>query len=245
MSDESSLLRAVVLSPDDLTVRLIYADWLEEHGRDAHAALIRGQCLLEPVLRASSNPAYDRDPRFLTLQDLTPDLRHIILAPFTAFFESAGIMWQEEESAGYYERQFSWYLVRRGFVEAVSLQGLRLLAAFIPHAAGVLAQVPLQTLNVWRQWGGTDQDPDFVPPELVRRLLNVDGVERLRELNLSNFNLGAAAAQALLTHGERLQLTALVLRQRSLSRKMEDALRKRFGEALNLSSGMSDDDIPF
>src|SRR5437879_10706296 len=45
MSDQVSLLLAILNSPDDQTLRLVYADWLEEHG-DPRAELIRLECQL-------------------------------------------------------------------------------------------------------------------------------------------------------------------------------------------------------
>lgn len=44
VNEESALLRAVVATPDDDTPRLVYADWLDEHGRAERAELIRLQC---------------------------------------------------------------------------------------------------------------------------------------------------------------------------------------------------------
>lgn len=41
---EDDFLTAITAAPDDDTPRLVYADWLDEHGRRARAALIRVQC---------------------------------------------------------------------------------------------------------------------------------------------------------------------------------------------------------
>jgi uncharacterized protein (TIGR02996 family) len=46
-AEESALIAAVVATPDDDTVRLVYADWLEEHGRHDRGRLIRVQCAIE------------------------------------------------------------------------------------------------------------------------------------------------------------------------------------------------------
>jgi uncharacterized protein (TIGR02996 family) len=46
MTDEEALLRAVCEEPDDDGPRLVYADWLEEHGNAARAEFIRLQCEL-------------------------------------------------------------------------------------------------------------------------------------------------------------------------------------------------------
>src|SRR5580700_6105903 len=46
MTDNDALLLAILADPDD-AVRLVYADWLEEHGDAERAEFIRVQCLLE------------------------------------------------------------------------------------------------------------------------------------------------------------------------------------------------------
>ncbi|MBN9117949.1 MAG: TIGR02996 domain-containing protein [Planctomycetes bacterium] len=44
MSDEDALLAAILAHSDEDTPRLIYADWLEEHGQPERAEFIRIQC---------------------------------------------------------------------------------------------------------------------------------------------------------------------------------------------------------
>ena len=44
--EEIALIRSVVANPDDDTPRLVYADWLDEHGQSDRARLIRVQCTL-------------------------------------------------------------------------------------------------------------------------------------------------------------------------------------------------------
>jgi uncharacterized protein (TIGR02996 family) len=43
MNQDEGLLRAILESPDDDLLRLVYADWLEEGGRPARAELVRVQ----------------------------------------------------------------------------------------------------------------------------------------------------------------------------------------------------------
>lgn len=44
MSDEDALLAAIQAHPNEVTPRLIYADWLDENGRSERAEFIRLQC---------------------------------------------------------------------------------------------------------------------------------------------------------------------------------------------------------
>lgn len=46
MARNPELLRAILANPQEDTVRLAYADWLQENGDEAHAELIRVQCEL-------------------------------------------------------------------------------------------------------------------------------------------------------------------------------------------------------
>jgi len=50
-ADELALLRGVEAAPDDDLPRLVYADWLDEHGRHARADFIRVQCELASIER--------------------------------------------------------------------------------------------------------------------------------------------------------------------------------------------------
>lgn len=50
MNEEAAFLRAMAEAPDDLTLRLVFADWLEERGDTARSSLLRLKpirCLLE------------------------------------------------------------------------------------------------------------------------------------------------------------------------------------------------------
>jgi uncharacterized protein (TIGR02996 family) len=44
MSEADALLDAIFAAPDDDLPRLVYADWLEDHGQQAYAEFIRLQC---------------------------------------------------------------------------------------------------------------------------------------------------------------------------------------------------------
>lgn len=44
MNERDAFLRAICENPDDDTPRLVFADWLQEHGEDERAEFIRLQC---------------------------------------------------------------------------------------------------------------------------------------------------------------------------------------------------------
>jgi len=47
MTHDEAFLQAILESPEDDTPRLVYADWLDEHGDPARAEFIRLQCRIE------------------------------------------------------------------------------------------------------------------------------------------------------------------------------------------------------
>jgi uncharacterized protein (TIGR02996 family) len=55
MSDQDALLAAIRQAPDDDAPRLVYADWLDEHGDPDQAEFIRVQVEIDPYRRADSD----------------------------------------------------------------------------------------------------------------------------------------------------------------------------------------------
>src|SRR3954463_15201453 len=46
MTSEEAFVQAILADPEDDTPRLVFADWLDEHGQHARAEFIRLQCRL-------------------------------------------------------------------------------------------------------------------------------------------------------------------------------------------------------
>lgn len=67
MSQDQALLRAIIDSPDDDAARLVYADWLEEHGQSERAEFIRVQIHREnlPADDAERSPLREREREIL------------------------------------------------------------------------------------------------------------------------------------------------------------------------------------
>src|SRR5262245_29077001 len=103
---EDALLQAVIDNPDDDAVRLVYADWLEEHGQPARAAFIRVQIQLsllpEGDPRRGDLQARERallkehEERLTPLGDLpgkaAPGLRRNRVMPMVCQTTFAGLM---------------------------------------------------------------------------------------------------------------------------------------------------------
>ena len=59
MNQERALLRAVAAEPDEDLPRLVYADWLDDHGRAEWAEFIRAQVRLARVAQRRVEVALD------------------------------------------------------------------------------------------------------------------------------------------------------------------------------------------
>lgn len=82
MSDEPALLRAIREHPDDDTPRLIYADWLDEHGQPGRAEFIRVQCELSRTERTGCCDAvgntFVAEPKPKVVPLLPPAVRAVV-----------------------------------------------------------------------------------------------------------------------------------------------------------------------
>ncbi|MGO9416385.1 MAG: TIGR02996 domain-containing protein [Syntrophobacteraceae bacterium] len=68
MLRDADFLQAIIASPADDAPRLVYADWLEEHGDLARTEFIRLQCELArlPLSDPHILPMRDREAELLT-----------------------------------------------------------------------------------------------------------------------------------------------------------------------------------
>jgi uncharacterized protein (TIGR02996 family) len=57
MNDRDALLRAICTDPDDDTPRLVFADWLQEHGDEDRAEFVRAQVRHAALLRNAAPDA--------------------------------------------------------------------------------------------------------------------------------------------------------------------------------------------
>jgi uncharacterized protein (TIGR02996 family) len=137
-SDRLAFLRAICDDPADDSPRLVFADWLDEHGEPERAEFIRLQCEL------AGRP--DRPGRWQELRDRQDELlrRH-------------GPRWRAELP--------SWLravgVFRRGFVDSLACTADAFLAR-----AGDLETLPVQKLHLWN--AGSRLGPLLVSPLLAR-----------------------------------------------------------------------------
>jgi uncharacterized protein (TIGR02996 family) len=123
MSEEQAFLHAIAEDPGDDAHRLIFADWLEDHGQSARAAFLRAQ------LRAASLP--EDDPARDAAEDEADDL----------------LAENEKEwlgDVGEWALEWEW---RRGGIEHVTVRGDMLLE----HGKELFEQAPIRSLRLLAQ----------------------------------------------------------------------------------------------
>src|SRR5215468_8970682 len=119
MTHDEAFLNAIREAPDDDGPRLIYADWVEDHGDPARAELIRGQCRLARLDEgAAERGALEKHLREL----LAAREKDWLPAELTAIGARAEF--------------------RRGFVERLSLDA----QTFLQHADALFQAAPLVRL---------------------------------------------------------------------------------------------------
>jgi uncharacterized protein (TIGR02996 family) len=121
MATEAAFLRAILDAPDDDTPRLVYADWLDEHGDAARAEFIRAQCEAERLPEG--------EPRQVALTVRAGEL-----------LAAHGARWRQEIPA--WARRGSEF--RRGFVAEVRCSA----GQFLRSGGGLFRKAPVQFLRL-------------------------------------------------------------------------------------------------
>lgn len=124
------LLQAIIASPDDDSLRLICADWLDEHGQPERAEFIRVQCEL-------GGPCRDCKPHHAKQGCCAK--RAALRRQERKFLERYKWQWTGFPVAfatALDETAWTW---RRGFVEAISITT----AAFLQHVESLFRAAPL------------------------------------------------------------------------------------------------------
>lgn len=232
MNDEAALLQAIVESPDDIQLRLVFADWCEEHGHTARAALIRGQCFLDPLF-VPADPDEDSlghfDHNYIPHSRLRPDIAAEVLGVVATLTDVEHAIFE----------------IRRGFLERLTLVGVSALMDCLHHAKAIFSQHPLRVFQVYRLYNSPIADsvePPHLPVELVRQLVATPGLDRIEEFDLSGYAITDEGARLLSQARWKPRLLRLQTQsQPQFPANARKQLQIRFGSALHLL----EDVIPF
>jgi uncharacterized protein (TIGR02996 family) len=144
MTEREALLAAVCEHPDDDTPRLVFADWLDEHGEPDRAEFIRVQIELARGADGAQSAARE--------QELLASHRDTWSEPFRQF-----------EVAGSFRGFVFGVHFRRGFVWALSVNDEE--RRFVENAAALFRLAPIERVNLLHK----SQHEDLVRcPELLR-----------------------------------------------------------------------------
>lgn len=151
-----ALLRAILMHPAEDTPRLVYADWLQEHGDQPRAEFVRVQCRIAGLHDANGELKCQKCERWTSWHVYTPRCR--------------GAVCKMRQREYYTSRRFcvwdwcrgipagSYPVYRRGFVAEVSCS----LAAFMQHAKALFSAHPIErvtlTTNDRAVWFNADRD---------------------------------------------------------------------------------------
>ena len=173
MDERSALLRAIIDSPDEDGPRLVYADWLEEHGEAARAEFIRVQIEVARMGEDESRRNQLKTREYELWRDYQGQWD-----------------WEVPEIAAYRVEY------RRGFIEKVSLPAVELIrcpGSVWHHTPLVGLGLPDLTpeigarLGEWPHWNRiTELDLTGVEltPEAARALALIPGLSSLKVLTL-------------------------------------------------------------
>lgn len=140
MTPEEAFLQSIRAAPADDAPRLIYADWLDEHGQPDRAEFIRVQCRLFAMQEGDANaPSLKARAEQLLAshwEEWTGPLRSIVGPRRDRIGES----WLREEYTAKALKRF-----QRGFVERLGLDA----EDFLRHVPSLKRLTPLRRLFLW------------------------------------------------------------------------------------------------
>lgn len=203
MTDREALFRAILENPDDDTLRLVYADALEEEGDARRAAFIRCQ------IEFANIPEYD--PALIRIQHLDRErlFGNWLINDLPAL--PRGLHWSRKP-------------FRRGFPAAIQADDT---AAFLNHSDELFALAPIESLELsatrlaeatefahaqWRNRLVRLSVTEGLGGQIAMRLLGSAHYERLRELHIGAGLSTASTASSIIRSQTFKQLTSLSCR---------------------------------
>lgn len=226
--DEASLLRAIAVDRDNDLPRLVYADWLDDHGRPERAELIRLQCHPPDPKGVALEPRAQADGRFRIASPGSHRADRV-----AELLAAHSLRWQKELPVWATEHQRVEYI--RGFAETFEFP----VGQFLMYGPQLLDRTPVRSLrlrsvrNLVRRvvacgWLGEVPDLSCVGDQLDNRwvveLVRAEWLIHTRTLRLSQNYLRDEAAKALAGCRYLSGLVLLQLDENDLGRAGVEAL---------------------
>ena len=220
MTDEPALLAAIAARPDDDTPRLVYADWLDDHGDADRAEFIRLQCA-----QAQGGPD---DPAAAERADELEN--HHRIRWLAGVPTGPGLRW--EFRRGFPERleaDTQAYLDRYNRTNPW-LRDLCLTISSARHIGIIFAHALPTTVCALEVWG-IDEADELNDTRWVTTVVTSPKTARLRELRLFGFTPSTATV-ALMAGSPYLSRLYLLALPGDPGRPLYVPLRARFGDRL-------------
>jgi uncharacterized protein (TIGR02996 family) len=221
MSHHEQIFQAILENPEDDALRLVYADWLEEHGNTPRAEFIRVQIEL-------ANCSEEDDTRRMNLEQRENELLRKHARRWKAETRApAGIKWD-----GVWKDSLHDFVpFRRGFLCAALVRNL---SVFEKKGAELFHKAPVEDVRF-----------DHRVSDLAR-FLKCPSLERLAGLSLTASDLDVAqirllASTSRLPRLRRLDVSLNYMGDQAVTALAEAALRSKL-ECLELGSNRLTDD---
>jgi uncharacterized protein (TIGR02996 family) len=202
--DERALLSAIDARPADDLPRLVYADWLDDHGHAVRAEFVRLQCEIarhetDRTARSHHSPLWSRQDELLS------DHRPELLGDLAGLPEAA-----VEFDRGFPARvtvSVDEFLVRGAALAALRPRPKVAVNGVMSNAPGFFRSPHLGCVTRASGWAAGDTPgPEEWPPDYERIAKAVEQLTRLEDLDLSGCHIGIWAALVFQT----VRLPALV-----------------------------------
>jgi uncharacterized protein (TIGR02996 family) len=186
MTDRETFLRAICADPADDTARLVFADWLEEHGEAARGEFIRVEVALAHRIPEDEADGTRRAALFARRAELLNRHRREWLEPFVGYAKAASF--------------------DRGFVRELDVPA----HAFLAHGEQWLAITPLTrvrftTCHMW------DEEVQRYTSQ-IETLFASPLLSRLEKIDLERNQVSAMELTYLAAHADLPRLRHLILR---------------------------------
>jgi uncharacterized protein (TIGR02996 family) len=253
-TEEAGLREAILSDPDDDGPRLVYADWLDEHGQPERAEFIRLQCkharLYHEAISVSGDPESERmeqlekehGPRWLAEVPKLPGVRwgfwrglpaRVQMLGWQDFrrnarrlFQAAPVEYVTFERLSYTSGRA---LARSAYLKRIRVLDLAYGAALTPGTVRALLRSPaltrLQTLRLFHSHFGD---------EAAVAVANCPHLTGLRLLSMYSSGVDDTGAFSLAASPHLPKTCFIELSRNRFGDEAERALRKRFGRRINI-----------
>jgi uncharacterized protein (TIGR02996 family) len=237
MTQERDLLRAISRDPEDCVVRLVYADWLSDHGHEDRAELVRAQVRLA----ATRHVRTPQDEERIWAHDWsdpadTPE-RRALASRCRELLDAHEAAWLAP-LGGLLRGEHYW---SRGFVEGLQTDA----AALVRYGGELFDACPIQRLIFAAQEGAVEALASLpaenalaaldlilcdVDLAALRRLASLPGLRSLTEVNLLFNRLDDFCIDLLCDEPFFVRLSRLILGSNPFTQDGRQRLVERYGD---------------